>query len=170
MKTTMTLLTLLVLFLPNTYPQEYTQLSLPEGAVARFGKGGLAGIQYSPDGTRLAVASTIGIWLYDTTTHREVALLTGHTDTVFNVAFSPDGKTLASGSRDGTVRVWDTVTGEHKRTLTGHQRWVTSVAFSPDGKVLASGGGSLIKQCDCGMSRRVNRSRCSPGIRIWSQT
>ena len=140
MKTTMTLLTLLVLFLPNTYPQEYTQLNLPEGAVACFGKGGLAGIQYSPDGTRLAVASTIGIWLYDTTTHREVALLTGHQRWVTSVAFSPDSSVIASGGGflDQTVRLWDVKTGEQKQVFTGHTDMVADVAFSPDGKVLAS--------------------------------
>ena len=86
MKTTVTLLILFTLFSLNTFAQDYTQLGLPEGAKARLGKGTINEIQYSPDGTRLAVASTIGIWLYDTATHQvensrngEVALLTGHT-------------------------------------------------------------------------------------------
>ena len=59
--------------------QDYTQLSLPEGAKARLGKGWINEIAYSPDGTRLAVAGGIGIWLYDTATYQELALLTGHT-------------------------------------------------------------------------------------------
>ena len=138
MKIAATLFTLLVLFLPNTPAQDATHLNLPEGAIARLGKGRFPEIQYSPDGTRLAVASTIGIWLYDTTTDRAVALLTGHTDRVVSVAFSTDEKTLASGSGDGTVRLWDAVTGDQKRTLTGHEYQVVSVAFSPDGKLLAS--------------------------------
>ena len=67
------------------------------------------------------------------------ATLTGHTDWVTSVAFSPNGLTVASGSVDETVRLWDAVTGAHKATLTGHTGWVTSVAFSPNGLTVASG-------------------------------
>ena len=142
MKTIVILLILLTLLSLNTFAQDYTQWSLPAGAKARLGKGEISGqIAYSPDGTRLAVGSGIGIWLYDTTTYQPVALLTGYTSWVLSVAFSPDGRTLASGSGywDNTIRLWDVGSGLHKRTLTGHVYGVLSVAFSPDGRTLASG-------------------------------
>ncbi|MCY7320593.1 MAG: hypothetical protein LH660_02030, partial [Phormidesmis sp. CAN_BIN36] len=65
--------------------------------------------------------------------------LEGHTDVVWGVSFSPDGKTLASGSQDKTIKLWDRETGREIRTLKGHTDVVTSISFSPDGKTLASG-------------------------------
>ncbi len=121
----------------NNTAQDVMQWNLPESAKARLGKGCIADIRYSPDGKFLAVASGIGIWLYDVTVHQEASLITGHTSAVGYLAFSSDGRILASGSADGTIILRDRITGE-QTTLIGHTHRISDLAFSPDGKTIAS--------------------------------
>ena len=72
---------------------------------------------------------------------QHVQTIDGHAGGVSSVTFSPDGSTLASGSRDGMIRLWNAKSGQHRQTLEGHTAGGLSVAFSPDGGMLASGGG-----------------------------
>ena len=71
----LSVLTLMLVLATGVFAQDVSQWHLPEGAIARLGKGRIRNIKYSPDGTRLTVASSVGIWLYDTETYQEVALL-----------------------------------------------------------------------------------------------
>ena len=120
------------------FAQEYTRFSLPEAADSDLKEGRITAIQYSRDGRLLAIASSIGIWLYDTDSGEELPQLIRHIGGVSSVSLSPDGKTLAGGS-GREIRLWDVKTGVHKRTLKGHTTFVWSISFSPDGKTLASG-------------------------------
>jgi WD40 repeat protein/serine/threonine protein kinase len=101
-------------------------------------------LAFSPDGK--ALAST-GSWdhtarLWDVSTGKVKAILTAgeiHGWSFCVAAFSPDGKTLATGGHAADVKLWDVATGRQKATFTGHAAVVWSLSFSPDGKALASG-------------------------------
>ncbi|MDE0427260.1 MAG: cohesin domain-containing protein [Candidatus Poribacteria bacterium] len=91
--------------------------------------------------------------------HVPYTSLEGHRDAVFSVAFSPDGKMLASGG-DRTIKLWNAVTGSLIRRLIGHKYQVYSVAFSPDGKILASGSqDDTIKLWDIATGKPINTLR-----------
>ncbi len=177
----------------NYLIQDYNRWNLPEGAKVRLGKGSITGnIAYSPDGIRLVVPSSIGIWIYNADTLEEVDLITEHKDfdsltigftssgsmlaskfvfeplldfhygtlqiwdedtrhsnnisilmedigQITSLVFSPDGRTLATGSINGKVCLWDVKTRELGNTFTENTETVSSLVFSPDGRTLASG-------------------------------
>ncbi len=78
--------------------------------------------------------------LWDLATSRESAVLRGHRGGVNRVAFSTDGRLLASAGSDTSIRLWEVSTGREVARLSGHTKWVMTVAFSPDGRRIASGG------------------------------
>ena len=101
-------------------------------------------VAFSPDGETLAWGGGMfdefgQVDLIDLATGQQLVSLQGHTNIVETISFSPDGKLIASGSWDKTVKVWDVKTGENLFTFDGDSAYVEAVSFSPDGKWLAAG-------------------------------
>jgi WD40 repeat protein len=105
-----------------------------------FGKlvGGVNAVAFDREGHRLALAGFERIEIWDVDTRALVKSLTGHTKWVYCVAFRPDGKRLASGGWDNTIKLWNLLSGAEVRTIEGHRGFVEEIAFSPDGQQLAS--------------------------------
>jgi WD40 repeat protein len=133
---------------------------VPTGASAgllRHGPGDVLALAFSPDGLQLATAggkeNLAKVW--DLTTLQPICTLTGHTQRVQAAAFSPDGKVVATGSRDGSVRLWDAVSGEVLAVLVSDARDTRALAFSPDGKRLAVTNGPLARLWDVAGRREL---------------
>ena len=118
--------------------KDYSQWELPKEAKARFGKGGINAIQFSPDGTQLAVGTNIGVWLYDVETGEEKSLFTGMCQ---SLAFSSDGRFLANGgggrASETRIRLWEIAT-QREVLLTNLYDSASALQFSLDGKTLVS--------------------------------
>ena len=131
----------------NAFAQGAPQSHLPEGAIARLGNGIIHQIAYSPDGSQIAVASSVGVWIYDVDTGAEVALLGGGSVTC--IAYSPDGETIAGCGNFAirrpwgevvmldTVHLWNVEEGTIQQTLPHTTAGYLNLAWSPDGKMIA---------------------------------
>ncbi|HRI71977.1 MAG TPA: WD40 repeat domain-containing protein, partial [Polyangium sp.] len=94
-------------------------------------------IAWSRDSQRFAIAYQRSIFVFDRA-GREILQIRGHTQPVVTIAYSPDGKTIASGSYGNTVRTWNASTGQSIRKLAGHTKFIKFVTYSPDGFTVAS--------------------------------
>lgn len=131
---------------------------------------------FSADTSMLATGNWFdnNLYVWDPAKGALLKTLSGHQGPVASCAFTPDGTTLASGSRDKNIVLWDIASARPLRTLSGHKDWVTALAFSPNGKVLASGSrdgdvriwdsstGNLMAQLSDKQFRGINSLEFSP--------
>jgi WD40 repeat protein len=116
---------------------------------------GIGNVAFAPDGRTLATSSYYKAYLWDVATGQlratlvddDVVLWDGlkprkgfsHGNTIYDLAISPEGRTLATASRDGTAKLWNAASGELRAILKGHKGRVARLAFSLDGRTLATG-------------------------------
>ena len=124
-----------ILFLQNTFAQDYTRWDLPEGAKLRLGKGSVRNITFSPDGNRLIVESSIGMWVYDAHTGVELDFVAENPSNLLGV--SPDARTYVSRGADDTIQLRDLTDSSVKVTLKGDTEDIHRIAFNSDGQMLA---------------------------------
>ena len=126
-------------------------------------------LSFSPDWSLVAIATTNHVEIWDVADARSLKALRGHSDDVLSLAFAPDGKLLATGSKDRTIRIWDVATGTELHRLDEYGGEVNSLIFTPDGQTLASAskdGSVRLWEVSSGKELRTLTGRGSPKLHL----
>jgi WD40 repeat protein len=113
--------------------------ALPEGAIARLGRGSVGNMAFSPDGQYFAIGSWIGLWLYELPTLTPIALWDTERGMTGGASFSPDGNQIVTSTSGGNVKIWDTEQGVCTTEIDDHgKQAISNPIFSEDGQYLAA--------------------------------
>ena len=142
---------------------DVTTWALPEGAVARLGRGCEPNMAFSPDEKHLVIGNSLGIWLYDLATLSPIALWETERGMVFHIAFSPNGKWIAAGNSDKILKVLDIQNGACLAQV-GVDDYISELTFSYNNQYLAAAyAGSAIFEV-------WHAETCEPVIQFTSDT
>jgi WD40 repeat protein len=168
---TLSLLTLLIVFPARAqegFPLPPLEVITPENAaeivqLARIGNGVIYAMAWSPDGVTLGIASSLGVWLYNTDQPDAPPRLFEGQSGAHSIAFNPNGPFIASGGADGSVWIWDIASGETVARLDGHLYTISALTFSSDGALLASGDNSgVVRVWEWANNRTISTFSPSP--------
>ena len=148
------------------YAQDNLQHPSEKFVINRLGKGWIRDIEFSPDGEHIAVATTIGIWIYNSHTGVIENQFEGFMGNANAISYSPDGQQLAAAHQDLTIRIWEPTKKVQKDQITalrGHQHTIHDIKFSFDGKKLASASADMsIRLWDLKNIEEDNKSKRLP--------
>ncbi len=119
---------------------DVTTWKLPEGAIARLGQGLVFDMAFSPDNASLAVATRVGVWMYELATMQPIALLETERGMLSKVVLSPDGKCVATSNADGIINIREIETQQRVAKIRGWHGGTSQLAFSPDSQYIAASG------------------------------
>ena len=160
---------------------DVTTWALPEGAVARLGRGGIRDMAFSPDGQYFAVASAIGLWLYELPTLFPIALWDTERGMTDSVTFSPDNRRIVTHTFSGDLKIWDVERGvcieevnKHRRSdipkpifLQDGQR-IAAVSYERNGKIYVwcAHTGTQLSETEIGETHGIHPFQFSSDIRL----
>ncbi|MCG9127036.1 WD40 repeat domain-containing protein [Candidatus Poribacteria bacterium] len=119
---------------------DVTTWELPDGAIARLGQGLIFDMAFAPDNASFAIATRVGVWMYELETMQSVTLLETERGMLSNVILSPDGKWVATSNGDGIIKVREIETRQSAAKIRGWHGGTSQLAFSPDSRYIAASG------------------------------